>query len=122
MCVEAESTWASTKPKVDLPRLRTRLYNRASHLPRSALTDSALQRPHLLGGASDRADVRYNAACAAALAGQAAAAAALLQGLAAAKVLDAADVAADEDLVGLRGEAWFVQLLQQLQLQLQPGQ
>jgi hypothetical protein len=81
-------------------------------------TDSALQRPHLLGGASDRADVRYNAACAAALAGQTAAAAALLQGLAAAKALDPADVAADEDLVGLRGEAWFVQLLQQLQ----PGQ
>lgn len=83
-------------------------------------TDSALQRPHLLGGASDRADVRYNTACAAALAGQAAAAAALLQGLAAVRALDPADVAADEDLVGLRGEAWFVQLLQQLQRQ--PGQ
>lgn len=77
--------------------------------------DAALQRPHLLGDASERADVRYNAACAAALAGQPAVAQQLLQGLAAARVLDAAELAADEDLAGLRGEAWFTQLLQQLQ-------
>lgn len=77
--------------------------------------DSALQRPHLLGDATERADVRYNAACAAALAGQPAVAQQLLQGLAAVKALVAAEVAADEDLAGLRGEAWFVQLLQQLQ-------
>jgi hypothetical protein len=59
--------------------------------------------------------VRYNAACAAALARQPAVAQTLLQGLAAAKVLVAAEVAADEDLAGLRGEAWFGELLQQLQ-------
>lgn len=79
--------------------------------------DSALQRPHLLGDASERADVRYNAACAAALAGQPSVAQQLLQELAARKALVAAEMAADEDLSGLRGEAWFVQLLQQLQTQ-----
>jgi len=77
--------------------------------------DSALQRPQLLGDASERADVRYNAACAAALAGQAAAAQQLLQGLAAARALDVSEVLADEDLAGLRQEAWFTQLVQQLQ-------
>jgi hypothetical protein len=71
----------------------------------------------LLGDASERADVRYNAACAAVLAGQHAAAQQLLQGLAAAGggVLNAAELAADPDVVAVREQGWFLQLLQQLQ-------
>lgn len=76
---------------------------------------SALQRPHLLGTRSDRADVRYNAACASALAGQAHTCQALLQGLAVAGVLKAADLAGDSDFAAVRAEPWFVQLLHQLQ-------
>jgi hypothetical protein len=76
---------------------------------------SALQRPHLLGDASERADVRYNAACAAALAGQHGTAQQLLTGLAAAGSLAAADVAADEDLACLQEQQWFGELLCSLQ-------
>jgi HEAT repeat protein len=76
---------------------------------------SALQRPHLLGGASDRADVRYNAACAAALAGQHSIAQQLLMQLAAAGSLSAADAAADEDLASIKGQQWFQELVRSLQ-------
>ncbi|KAF8069466.1 COQ3 [Scenedesmus sp. PABB004] len=76
---------------------------------------SALQRPHLLGAAGERVDVRYNAACAAALAGRPDLAQPLLAGLAAAGALVACEAAGDEDLAALRGEAWFGALLQQQQ-------
>lgn len=72
---------------------------------------SALQRPHLLGGASERVDVRYNAACTAALAGRSDMAQQLLTALAAEGSLNAQEAAADGDLVALRGQQWFSDLL-----------
>lgn len=69
----------------------------------------------MLGDASERADVRYNAACAAALAGQHVTAQQLLTSLAAAGSLSAADVATDEDLASLRGRQWFGDLVRCLQ-------
>lgn len=76
---------------------------------------SALQRPHLLGDAADRADIRYNAACAAALAGQHSTAQQLLTYLAAGGTLSAADMATDEDVASIRGQQWFQELLCGLQ-------
>eukprot|EP00882_Tetradesmus_deserticola_P016825 GHRQ01017991.1.p1 GENE.GHRQ01017991.1~~GHRQ01017991.1.p1 ORF type:complete len:130 (+),score=51.26 GHRQ01017991.1:531-920(+) len=77
----------------------------------------ALQQPHLLGDASERADVRYNAACAAALAGQHATAQQLLTSLAAAGSISAADVATDADLAGFREQQWFMDLVRGLHAQ-----
>lgn len=78
---------------------------------------SALQRPHLLGGPSERADVRYNAACAAAMAGQAQLAQQLLEALLPTGQVQAAELAADDDLASLRGAAWLGELLARLQQQ-----
>jgi hypothetical protein len=55
--------------------------------------------------------VRYNYACACALAGQRQAAAEALRALAPAGVLKRAEVEADPDLAGLRAEAWWQALL-----------
>ena len=59
-----------------------------------------------------RCDVRYNCACVYALLGVEQEAARLLQQVAAAGMLVAAEVAADEDLAGLRDRPWLQQLLQ----------
>eukprot|EP00775_Hariotina_reticulata_P010991 gene10991-11145_t len=74
---------------------------------------SALQRPHLLGDHSDRCDVRYNAACAAALAGPChhALVQQLLAFLAESGRFQAAEAAADEDLSCVRHQVWFMQLV-----------
>jgi len=63
----------------------------------------ALGDPRTLGGWTERAEARYNLACAHALAGDAPAAAALLAALFAAGAAAPADAAADADLVSLRG-------------------
>jgi hypothetical protein len=55
--------------------------------------------------------VRYNAACAAALAGKWDSAAAQLRSLAALGALVAADAADDDDLAGLRDMTWFGELI-----------
>jgi hypothetical protein len=55
--------------------------------------------------------VRYNCACVCALLGAEQQAQELLQQVAAAGMLSAADVAADEDLAALRGRPWLQQLL-----------
>lgn len=83
-----------------------------SHHKNKTITGSALQRPDLLGDASERSDIRYNAACAAALAGQFEITQQLIQGLAAAGMLDVGEMAGDEDLASVRGLPWFVQLVQ----------
>lgn len=56
--------------------------------------------------------MRYNCACVHALLGAEQEAARLLQQVAAAGMLVAAEVAADEDLAGLRDRPWLQQLLQ----------
>ena len=73
---------------------------------------SALARPHLLGDATERADVRYNAACTAALAGRVDLAEQLLKMVAAAGALQAQELAADDDLAALRGLTWFHDIIQ----------
>lgn len=65
----------------------------------------ALDDPRKLGGWSDRAETRYNHACALCLAGEAAASAALLAALFASGAASPADAAGDPDLVGLRRDA-----------------
>jgi hypothetical protein len=57
--------------------------------------------------------VRYNAACAAALAGQAELCRELLAQLAAWGVLHHEETAADGDLASVRDQPWFAQLLLQ---------
>lgn len=93
----------------------------------------ALQRPEQLGKLAERRDVRYNAACALCLAGQHDQALVLLQQLAAAQQaaardcggggnggwLVASEVAADEDLAGLREKPAFQELLHVLAAQQQ---
>ena len=86
---------------------------RASELLQQAFGayNSALRQSGKLGRLEDRCDVRYNCACVCALMGAEQQAQQLLQQVAAAGVLSAADVAADEDLAGLRGSPWLQQLL-----------
>ncbi|KAK2080928.1 hypothetical protein QBZ16_000782 [Prototheca wickerhamii] len=62
---------------------------------------AALARPEGLGGWRQRADVRYNHACALALAGDAAGAAAILKALVSSGAVDAAAVTGDPDLAGV---------------------
>eukprot|EP00878_Enallax_costatus_P032407 GHUV01035613.1.p1 GENE.GHUV01035613.1~~GHUV01035613.1.p1 ORF type:complete len:300 (+),score=126.70 GHUV01035613.1:130-1029(+) len=73
---------------------------------------SALARPHLLGDATERADVRYNAACTAVLAGRVDLAEQLLKMVTAAGKLQAQELAADDDLAALRGVTWFQDMIQ----------
>ncbi len=77
-------------------------------------TASALQHPTKLGSLSERRDVRYNFACACALAGCHDEARSMLEQLAAAGALKAGDVASDEDLAQYRGHDWFQAILAQL--------
>jgi hypothetical protein len=79
----------------------------------------ALDAPQKLGSFRERCDVRYNYACTCALAGIHQAAAEQLALLHARGALQAADLAADEDLLPLRQYAWFQDLLQLQQQQQQ---
>ncbi|KXZ53952.1 hypothetical protein GPECTOR_6g870 [Gonium pectorale] len=91
-------------------------------LSAAAALQSALSRPERLGGWAARCDVRYNAACALALAGREQVqgkgkgqgqgeAHSLFSSLLAAGALRAAELAADEDLSPLRGAAWLQGLM-----------
>ncbi|KAG2442009.1 hypothetical protein HYH02_009801 [Chlamydomonas schloesseri] len=82
---------------------------------------TAVSRPERLGGWRQRCDVRYNLACALALAGRDQEAAALFGALLRCGALRVAELAADPDLAPLRagaegvgaGAAWFAALLQE---------
>ncbi len=69
--------------------------------------NNALRQSGKLGRLEDRCDVRYNCACVCALVGAEQQAQQLLQQVAAAGMLSAADVRADEDLAGLRDRPWL---------------
>jgi hypothetical protein len=85
------------------------------HLLFICFAESALRHPQQLGSVSERRDVRYNTACAAALCGEVGRAEELLRQLAAAPgALKAEDLLQDEDLAAVRGLPGFSQLLQTL--------
>jgi hypothetical protein len=77
--------------------------------------ESALRAPQLLGSFSERKDVRYNYACAAALAGQPDKAVQVLLQLAAVGAVTPGEWVTDGDLVAVQGHPGLQQLLQQQQ-------
>jgi hypothetical protein len=82
--------------------------------------ESGLRAPQLLGSFAERKDVRYNYACAAALAGQPDKAVQVVLQLAGVGALSPGEWVSDGDLASLQGHPGLQQLLQQQQQQQVP--